>query len=279
MNGVRNDDTAGWTLLKRFLYLNTNAVDSYLGVIEGGLADSATLRRTDRGSKGGKANIGAPGLGAGVSKDRESTQEDERTVRETPEQRFDRLMNALAEDPDRYTFEDVLDLDDAFERCVVGSMISVTSDIEIPAVIRIFAQPEQLGDMLDLMEAIRPMAGLFGTSPEGMPPPEQVQAVRSFAGMMKSDLVFVGETDEDAPRIAGKLEKAHLIELPEGEATVVGKVARRWQSGESHSLLGLPGASIMSRKQRRTAAPSDDTDDDSILRGPALTLDVLAIYR
>jgi hypothetical protein len=266
-------------VLRRFLYLNTKAVDSYLGVIEGGLADSATVRRAEKGSKGGKANIGTSGLGAGISRDRESTEEDERTIRETPEQRFDRLMSALAEDPDRYTFEDILDLGDAFEHCVVGSMVSVTRDIEIPQIIRIFAQPEQLGQMLDLMEVMRPMAGMFGGNTEGMPSQDETQAIRGFAATMKSDLVFVGETNDDGPRVAGRLENLHLIELPEGEATVVGKIAKRWQSGESHSLLALPGASIMSRRQRRSTPATDDPDDDSILAGPALTLDVLAIYR
>lgn len=67
--------------------------------------------------------------------------------------------------------------------------------------------------------------------------------------------------------------------MPEGEAVVIGKVARRWMSGESHSLLALPGATILSRKQRRNTPIAVDSDDENILQGPALTLDVLAIYR
>jgi hypothetical protein len=266
-------------VLRRFLYLNSNAVDSYLGVIESGLSDSSTRRRLDKGVKAGKASVGLSGVSAGISRDRESSEEDERTVRETPEQRFDRLMAALAEDPDRYTFEDVLDLQDAFERCVVGSMISVACDIEIPQVVRIFAQPEQLNDMLNLIETMRPLAGMFGKDGGDLPSVSQTNAIRSLSSTFKSDLIFVGDTDEGSPRVAGKLEKAHLVELPEGEATVVGKVARRWKTGESHPLLALPGASIMPRKQRREGAPSLNSDDDSILRGPDLTLDVVAIYR
>lgn len=266
-------------MLRRFLYLNTNAVDGYLAVVEGGLADTATSRRSNKGSKGGKLNAGTSALGVGGTLGGESSNEDERIVRETSEQRFDRLIRALEAAPEEFGYEDVLDLGDAFERSVVGSMVSVTCEIEIPTAVRLLAQPEQMGEMLGLMETMRPLAEMFGADMDGMPSQATTSAIRDVTSAFKSDLMFVGETDVGAPCVAGKLEKSHLIELPEGEAVVVGKVARRWKSGESHPLLALPGASILSRKQRRSSPISDDPDDENILHGPALTLDVLAIYR
>jgi hypothetical protein len=105
-----------------------------------------------------------------------------------------------------------------------------------------------------------------------------VTAVRNVVGAMKSDLVILGEQQDDGIKVAGKLDQRYVRDFPEGEARVVGKVARRWRAGESHSLLALPGASLLPRKERRKAT-FEMGDEDSVLRGPALTLDVLAIYR
>lgn len=185
-------------MLRRFLYLNTNAVNGYLAVVEGGLADTATHHRSSKGSKAGKLNAGTSALGVGGSLGGESSNEDERTVRETSEQRFDRLLQALEVAPDHFGYEEVLDLGDAFERSVVGSMVSVTCDIEIPPAVRLLAQPEQMGEMLDFMDTMRPVAELFGANMDGLPSQDTTSAIRGVTSTFKSDLMFVGETDEGA---------------------------------------------------------------------------------
>jgi len=266
-------------MLRRFLYLNEKALDGYLAVIEGGLADESTRRSRRTGTSSGRANLGTSAVGAGVGGARERTDDDERVVREVPEQRFDRLMAALEADPDRYAFEEVLELKESFERLKVGTMVTVECDLEIPPTIRIFSQPEQLEQMLGLMEGLAPLAAAFGQQLEGMPDPSQVQAVRSIASLIRSDVVIVGEQEEGECRVAGKLEQQYMRELPEGSAFVVGKVARRWLAGQSYPLLALPGAALMSREQRRSGASRVATGSDTDLEGPALTLDVLALYR
>jgi hypothetical protein len=62
-----------------------------------------------------------------------------------------------------------LDLTDAFERLSVGLMIDLDCEIEVPATVRLFAQPDQLEGMLGLMAAIRPLAGLMGQTLRGFP--------------------------------------------------------------------------------------------------------------
>ena len=177
---------------------------------------SQQRRRSNKGSKGGKLNAGTSALGVGGTLGGESSNEDERIVRETSEQRFDRLIRALEAAPEEFGYEDVLDLGDAFERSVVGSMVSVTCEIEIPTAVRLLAQPEQMGEMLGLMETMRPLAEMFGADMDGMPSQATTSAIRDVTSAFKSDLMFVGETDVGAPCVAGKLEKSHLIELPEG---------------------------------------------------------------
>jgi len=43
--------------------------------------------------------------------------------------------------------------------------------------------------------------------------------------------------------------------------------------------MALPGATLMNRSQRRNASQPVDPDDENVLRGPAITLDILVIYR
>lgn len=266
-------------MLRRFLYLNEQVVDSYLGVVEGGLSDEVTRRNTSRGGRGGEAGVGFKGATAKYTGEREHAEEEERRVRDTPEQRFDRLLTAIEQDPDEYGYEEVLDLTDAFSRISVGTVITVDCDIEVPQMVRLLRQPEQLDQMVDMMDKLRPLAAMLGKNADDLPTPEQTEAVRQVSRVFRSDVVVVGEVDEESPRIAGKLEQAYVREIPEGEAKIVGKVARKWGPDESHSLLALPGASLLSRSQRRRNNPEASTDKTDSLRGPALSLDILAIYR
>jgi hypothetical protein len=264
-------------MLRRFLYLNETTVDSYLGVIEGGLSDETRRRMGERGTRGGDAGIKASVAAAKFSGQREHSQEEENVIRDTPEWRFDRLMNELESDPERWNYERILESEGMFDRLSTGLLMAVDCEIEVPPMSRLFAQPDQLSDMLDVLEDLGPLASAFGGSLEGMPDPEQIRAVRSFT-KLKTDLVIVGDVDESAPRLAGKLDQSHLREMPDGEATLVGKVSRRWKEGEHYPLMALPGAALMSRAQRRNAEPVDP-DDENVLPGPAITLDVLAIFR
>ncbi|PZS24037.1 MAG: hypothetical protein DLM54_00265 [Acidimicrobiales bacterium] len=265
-------------MLRRFLYLNEQAVDSYLGVVEGGLSDDVTRRSTRHGGRGGEAGLGFKSTSAKVSGQRDHTEEDERLVRDTPEQRFDRLIKAVEAKPDEYDYEEVLDLADAFERLIVGTLITVACDVEVPGVVRVLSQPEELGKFLDTMETMRGMAGLLGKNPGDLPTREQTDMIRQVSRVIRSDVVVVGEVDEESPKVAGKLEERYIREMPDGTAQVVGKVARRWGTNEHYPLMALPGASLMSRSQRRDQ-PAPSSDDTNVLRGPALTLDIVAIYR
>ncbi|MDQ6949799.1 MAG: hypothetical protein M3256_27010 [Actinomycetota bacterium] len=265
-------------MLRRFLYLNEQAVDSYLGVVEGGLSDDATRRRSQHGGRGGEAGLGFGPASAKLSGQREHTEEDERVVRETPEQRFDRMLKAVEAKPDEYDYEEVLDLADAFDRLGIGTLITVECDVEIPSVVRVLSQPEQLGQFLDMIETLRPLAGLLGKDASELPTPQQTEVVRQVSRVIRSDVIVVGEVDDDAPKVAGKLEERYIRELPDGAARVVGKIAKRWGPDDFYALMALPGASLLSRSQRRNQ-PEPSSDDTNVLRGPALTLDIVAIYR
>lgn len=266
-------------MLRNFLYLNETMLGSYLGAVEGGLSSETIKRRGRRGTRGGEAGVEAKVVSGKFAGQRELSEEDESVVRDTPEHRFERLMSALEADPDTYSYEEVLDLADAFDRLSTGTFITVDCEVEVPPTVAVLAQPEKLNEFLDLAEMLGPLASAFGESTEGLPNVEEIKAARGLT-QLKADLVVVGEIDDESPRLAGKLVQEFVREMPEGEARVVGKVAKRWNAGERHPLLALPGASLMTRSERRKATPEAGMDDDAnVLQGPALTLDMLAIYR
>jgi len=265
-------------MLRHFLYLNETMLTSYLGTIEGGLSNE-TLRKTRKQSdRSGKAGLKGGPVDIGGTKGSEESIEDERRLQEGPEQRFDRFLKALEDDPERYSFEEVLDLEDAWPRLRPGDFITVTCDVEVPQTSLLLSRGEEMSGLLDMMDAMRPLAGMFGKSETELPSMEQTAAMRSFTQVAKSDLVVVSEDEEDgSPRVAGKLLSAFVREVPSGEVMLVGKIAKRWQSGDAHSIMALPGASLLPRDQRRKNAAKQT--DDTVLAGPAMSLDLLAIFR
>lgn len=125
------------------------------------------------------------------------------------------------------------------------------------------------------MDVMRSVAPVLGEDDEGLPSGRRTASIRSFTKALKSDLVFVGEQCEGRPKVVGKLQSEYVREVPDGDARVVGKVTRIWSQGEKHALMALPGASLLSREQRRKAELSLT---DNVVEGPAVTLDVLAVY-
>lgn len=262
-------------MLRRFLYLNEKVLDGYLSAAEGGLADQVVRRQSSERTKGGHLGVGAYGVDAQASVGRDRVEAETQRLRETPEQRFDRLMQILDSEPDHYSYEEALDLADTFPCLAVGSFVSVDCEIEVPAPVRLLAQPEEVGQLLDLMDVMRSVAPVLGEDAEGLPSGQQTAAIRSFTKALKSDLIVVGEQCDGGPKVVGKLQSDYVREVPDGDARVVGKVTRIWSQGERHALMALPGASLLSREQRRKAELSLN---DNVVEGPAVTLDVLAIY-
>ncbi|MGW0366660.1 DUF6414 family protein [Streptomyces sp. NPDC002990] len=257
--------------LPRFLYLDEKSLNEYLSVVEEGISDESRHRTQD--------GAGVPAEGLGFAAGEAGSSERERVIRETASQRFIRLVSALASDAGRWNYRDIDSLQAEFEQVGIMDFLHGQFEVEVPPMVQLMSQPEQLSDMLDLLEAFRPMASLMGQDVHGMPGQEETAAMRGFAKAMKSDIVIVGDQEEGGPKVTGKLTKEYVKDSIEGEVFILGKVAKKWKEGESHPLMALPGASLMSREQRRQAARKPQKSDAETVTGPALTLDILAIYR
>lgn len=70
----------------------------------------------------------------------------------------------------------------------------------------------------------------------------------------------------------------HVLPALEGRATVLGKVTEIVPKSRRYTLLQFPGAESMSRQQRRAAERSTQGALNEV-KGPAVALHVIAVYR
>ncbi len=258
--------------LRNFLYLDEAAVVNYLSVLEDGNRESVQREQGRSGNFGGSVGPGPARLEGGRSRQYTETEEAVDTI----EAKYNRLVNLTANEPDLWNrvLEPTM-LDEA----KAGEIVEIDAEIYIPDAVKVLQRGSDLGNMFDLMDTL---GGMSGEGIEAMPSKRERDAMRSVLKQMPAELVVVGEVDDDW-KIAGSL-KERFVRDPdlEGDVTVVGKVRRRWGPDEWKLVLALPGmTSLMPREQRRKlerGGPGEG-EDGQFVKGPGLTLDILAIYR
>lgn len=259
-------------MLKNFLYLNSQSVDSYLSSLEDGLRASAedTVIRNQ---------VQEPV--EGVHRGGESGVHQVNSRVDTPESRFERLQKLASEQPQATGWTVVSDDDADLSSARTGAILEIRCDVYIPEAVRAFSSSSGLSDMITMMEALGKSADVFGLDKSKLPPKSQIEAMKSVSGVLGSDLIFVGDHDESGRRVAGKLIDRHTKADIDGIATVVGKVTSYWGENKWKPLLGLPGLNLVSRERRREmeATKPDADQQGQYLEGPAYMLDVIAIYR
>ena len=262
--------------LRKFLYLDTDGLDDYLDALEDGRRQRTedTTRRGRRVS----GKVGYAALGAEAARVSEGDSRSERV--DTPAARFQRLIElALAggEDGLWAELQDLSQLADVG----VGTLVHVECEVFIPDAVKLLAGDE-LSGMLSMMSDLAPHAAALGLDLEGMPSSEQLAAMQQFTLRVKNDLVLVGEGEQENWSIAGKLDKRYVRDAEiDGFVRVVGKVTQRWPENQWKPLLALPGAALVGRKQRLALERKQPKHDevDQYLQGPAVMLDLLAVYR
>jgi hypothetical protein len=264
-------------MLRNFLYLNTVALEGYLSALEDGLrvgSESEQSMTTDK-SVGADARVMKGNLGKSTVGTRRTSGQD------TPEARFARLIDIADKDPEALAWIEVLDPDNDLGDAGYGAMISGEADFYIPQMIQLLASGGELGRAFDLIDSLEPMADLLGLDKQGMPDKGQRDALRSAVDTFGADLVTIGEFDDSDWKVAAQLTNEYIRAKVDGQAQFVGKVAKRWPAGQGQHLLALPGTTLLSRQERRAlqSKKPDNPDDDSFLNGPALMLDLLAIWR
>jgi hypothetical protein len=263
-------------MLRNFLYLDTIALDGYLSALEDGLRLSSESEQSN--SRDGSLGADAKVISARAALSAEQTRRT--TGQDTPEARFARLLDIAAKDPEPLAWVDVLDPSTDLDNVGYGAMICGEAEFYTPHMVELLVSGE-LARSLDLIDRMEPLADVLDLDKQGLPDKRQRDAARSMVGALGTDVVIVGEFDESDWNVAGQCVSAYTRGRVEGPARFVGKVAKQWPAGEGRHLLALPGTTLLPRHQRRALERRrpDNPDDDSFLIGPALMLDLLAVWR
>lgn len=264
-------------MLKNFIYLNEQALDSYLSALEDGLRGSVQAKTAKSSSVTGKA--GVPLIGAEGGHER---QQEETTSRiDTAAARFERLQKLAHDDLEASGWVDVVDPGTDLQGLGTGALIELECEIFVPEIVKMLSPSGGLAKVIGQMESFAQIAPAFGTEVTGMPAQGQLDAMKGVAGLLGGDAMFVGEPNDTDWHVAGKLLDGYLNGEVEGYAKVVGKVSTQWGNGQWKPLLALPGMNLMSRDKRREMERKgpNEGQEQNWLEGPAIMLDVLAIYR
>jgi hypothetical protein len=208
-------------MLKNFLYLNESTLGSYLSSLEDGLRDSVAEKKAKSSSASAKA--GFAGIGAGGEHERQREEVTSRS--DTPESRFERLRSLALEDSATSGWIDVADADKELGATKIGSLVEIRCEINIPEVVKALSPSGGLVKTIEQIQSFSRLAPAFGSELQGMPPADQLDAMKGFASALGADAMFVGEPDNTEWRVAGKLLERHLRGEIEGSASVVGKVS------------------------------------------------------
>jgi hypothetical protein len=264
-------------VLRRFLYLDTVALGDYLSALEGGLRDSSEHRRTRSG--GGEVGFDARVVrGAG---ERRQESEETLTYADTAPARFERLMQLAEADVEQSGWIEVLDPGSDLEDVGIGALPCLECDIYVPDVVRALTSVGELETALSMLEGLTPFLDIMGVDSNDLPSRDQVNAMRAVAQHLPARLVVVGELDDSELKVAGELVGEYVRGALEGPVRLVGKVASQWDKGRWKPVLALPGSSLLPRAKRREMERTQPKagEEANYLEGPALMLDILAIYR
>lgn len=268
-------------MLHRFLYLDEAALARYVSGLEGGALAEATHKEMKGRAGEGSVSIAPVSAKAGGS----STREESQTRTDTPAAMFRRLLAVAKSDPEQVGWLEVLNPQVDLADVGIGAMISWECDVYVPDAVRTLMSAGGAGGDLDKMLRLMPQARTLGLSMEGLPSEDEMRAMSEFIDNLDSKTVFIGEDEEDEGAVSWKVSGSLVGDVNpdelDGRAIVVGKVAQVLQAGRVKPFVTLPGMNMMSREDRRKAERSrpEPGKEGEFLQGPAIVLDVLALYR
>jgi hypothetical protein len=265
-------------VLRNFLYLDTNILNDYLSTLEGYIEESAELTENKYTKTSGKAGVRF------FEGERESNKDVGivKKVALTDASKFQKLYEIL-EKKEMIQFLEVFD-------SIIWDSIKKNEILEVPSIIKV-------PDMYKAMNAvgnITPFIGLikaFGKS--DLIDEQTIDAINGIKSI--SDL----NEDRDIPVIlelvttkkyvfTTKLKPDYLkcdINKLEGEINIIGKVQKIIPSGVTHEVFSMVSGldslmSMQNREERRKYEKSKtDTNISDLVKGPAIVLIPLAIFR
>ena len=281
-------------MLRKFVYLDKTALAEYTATLEGGLIAETKTRSVKLGAKGGR--LGIKGYSE-ANIDSKGENERSQTLSDAPEAQFERLLNAANEDPETIGWIDVMEPDTDLAAAQVGEFISWECDAYIPDIARLLAidgdAAKKIVILGPLLRAITEGGVKVGDedidnlNPEKRAELEKIKLLLPMADELlksvKGKRSVVGEDEDTAWKVFGTLVGDYLRveDIDDERLVIVGKIKRRLAEGRWQPIMGLLTLEMPSRAERRKKekeAPPAGIEEQYI-SGPALELEILAIFR
>ncbi|AMU69846.1 DUF6414 family protein [Mycobacteroides abscessus] len=274
-------------MLVRFVYLDEPTLQGYVAQLDDGLLAETKVRLVKKSSKSGNVDVKFAGFKAEVGNENERFW----TMSFPPEAQFRRLLAAAYDDPDALAWVDVVDPSSDFKDAQVGEIIAWECDLDIDQSSRLAAKD---GAGVQLLGLVGHLASASATGLQlgnGSPPiPEEAARQAAVAGVMQRLLeslnitrIVVGRDPGTDWSIFGPLYGDHLRSenIDSERLIVVGKIKRIVPQGKFRKLLDTEALNMMQMLQKgeTTEATPTASANQYEIRGPALELDILAIYR
>lgn len=260
-------------------YLDIEALDGYISSIEGGLRESETMKTTN--AKAHKAGARIAGFHGEAGKD--SQMESTIHLGEHQVSKLNRLIKAGREDPVDNGWVEVLEPETAFSGVRIGEIIEWECEIYIPEAISLMVNGHELSETVRMVDSLRPTAATMGYDIDGVPDSPVLDAMATFLENVRVSPVVVGELDDTPWQVVGTLSKEWILPGAQldGPYRIIGKVRKTIGADKWYPLMSLPGMNMVDRQRRRQMernGPRNEGEKDQFIKGPAVVLDILAIY-
>lgn len=258
---------------RSFLYIDHEEVESLLSGVEGGTFSEESQREQGGSGWGGRAEGRVGPVGGSYTGDVRDTHERSRTMQQTAEARFSRLMQEIDDDPDESVLVCSSGSSNPWREAEENRFVRFTGSLDVPEFVVALANS---GDYLRIGQAFENV-GAIQISKEQRNALEGMASVNEAIG---ERLPIFMETGLDHPTVVlpltSRMSRAR-IDRYAGRATVVGRVSERVPERTKHTLFEIPGMRQMNRKQRR--AGGDRGMQNLEVEGPALILNVIAVFQ
>lgn len=261
-------------MLRNFLYLDEEQLNQYISQVEDGLRRGANRSMTS--DRGGSADVSAKVLRFGLT-NRQVDEESQEYADDGPA-RFERLLALVEGDEDQFGWRDFQENDSAMNGLRAGHLLAFAGEMYESDVSKL-SDPTGIVSMIPLVQALSKLPGFTGgdsfqTALGG----GTAEAIQSFGAAMGGKTIVQGEVLESDWRFVSLIDGTTRLE---GDAYIVGKVMKVWGAGEWRPLPGLPIYSQLPRDQRRAMEKEGPKAGAEMMwmEGPAVQLDLLAIYR
>lgn len=266
-------------ILRNFLYLDTSILNDYLSTIEG-FIEEGPIDQTEvqTKQKSGTANIK---FVEGNLQSETSTETTQKLAR-TDASKFNKLYNLLSKN-EMSQFLDAFD-NEIWSQIRRGEILEIPAIINISKVFKLTQDVQNIPHMIDIMRAM------------GHDPFENEQEAKmftgintlgEFAGNQSIPIIFESEATKGYTFVAQlqrQYLKSEILNL-EGGADIIGKVQRIIPRGKQEEIFSLIPAfdsfqSSINREQRRKMQNDKKSNNISeIIKGPAILITPLALYR